>query len=388
MFDIRKLSGSKKIRTDWNMDMKLLSSFPEPKDDVDRAFFQFRARNADKPLRELLIKNIVSLFAIPVFIVAGIINELLCTKSRHHPDAVFLQIDSANGNIYPYEDFFPEEIEKEYPDLVHLHKTSFPSLSSVVMGGEPLRIWTKSVIRHPVNCYYNLLVLVHLLSINGVIKEFNPKAIINYRTEEDSTSSLCTLLCETTGREYICFMHGDYTLDINACFFRFSKYYIFDERYKNLFKASRCGDMKYIVYAPPGFKTFKVKDDPAFDYTYYFDGLHDNIDSVVNCLIQLSERGFRCTARPHPRFSNVKRIRELFQNAGLELQNNLTIGIKDSIENTKCAIGIASTTLSQAYYAGCTIVIDDMANINLYNELKKKHSISLERPHLLLSNII
>lgn len=387
MINLRRIVLKKNKKLNWEQQWKLMKSFPDPRDDIDRTYYQYSAINANVSAIEFFLYNTFSLFILPLFLLLSIYNRIMLKKERS-VSAIFLQVDNPNGVIYPYQDFFPDEIKNKYYDIKYIHEKNFPGFETVVYGREAIHLWRKCVSRNPFKIHLNLLIFVHLMSLNGLCIKYNPHAIITYRVESDSTSSINTHFCESLEKKYICFMHGDYMLQLRQCFFRFSEFYIWDKRYIDIFKISRCADNQYIVITPPTFKSISMRDYPYYDLTYFFDGDHDNVDRVKDIIMSCVKKGMRCSVRPHPRFSNIEYIKETFADDIINLQDTKAVTIKESIENTRYVVGKSSTVLSQAYFAGCTIVIDDITDPDLYQELRERRSISIERPHLLLSEFI
>lgn len=387
MISLRKLLLRKHNEMSWTEQKAVLRALPDPHDDIDRTYLHYQCVSANMGIIERITRNCLSIIAFPIFFIISLYNKAK-TKCDAPTKTVLLQVDNPNGVIYPYEDFMPSEFDIEYPQLKHIHIDDFPNLNSVVFGIVACKTVWECIKRHPLQFYLNFLIFIHIFSLNGVAKKYNPDDIITYRVESDCTSSVNTFFCEALSKQYICFMHGDYLIQLKQCFFRYSRYYIWDESYLETFRLSRCADMPFEIVVPPSFKEFSLSKTPNTDVTYYFDGDHDNIERVKDILKTLVTRDYTCAVRPHPRFSDLKDISNQFSDILIEVQDVKNCSIKESIENTKYAIGISSTVLSQAYFAGCTIIIDDISDPNLYDELKERRSISIMRPHIKLSSFL
>ena len=90
--------------------------------------------------------------------------------------------------------------------------------------------------------------------------------------------------------------------------------------------------------------------------------------------------------RPHPRFSDLDFIQKIFKD--IEVENYLEYNLDDSISDTLYIIGLNTTVLSQAYFSGKKVVIDNISMKNNFRDLKEKSYIMINRPHILLSNLI
>lgn len=358
---------------------------PVPSDDIDRALFHYLSCTANFYKIEKLALNVLSAFAIPIFLLCGLTNKLL-VKNITECDAVFLQVNDANNTVYPFDDFFPNEIRLEYKNIINIQKTKFFDFKSVVFDYKAIHIWKRLHRRYPFSLHFQLLVLIHMFSLNQLIIQYKPKSIITYRVETDPTSTLNTSFCESKGIDYVCFMHGDYLMQSIQCFFRFSKYYIW-EGYRPLFIESRCAEDQYIEIVPPFFNNSSIRTDDE-NVTYYFDGEDDDIEGVIAVLNKLIKSGYICYIRPHPRFSDISKIKNALINSAIKFQNPFDNDIHQSIINTKYAIGKHTTVLSQAYFCGCNIIIDDVTDRLLYDQLKERKYICILRPHQLLSEFV
>ena len=89
--------------------------------------------------------------------------------------------------------------------------------------------------------------------------------------------------------------------------------------------------------------------------------------------------------RPHPIYSDLHAVSDLFK--GAEIEAKETLAIENSILRTRNAISGYSTVLSQAYNAGVNIVIDDETNPEHYRKLKELQYNVLSYRHRLLSDL-
>ena len=70
------------------------------------------------------------------------------------------------------------------------------------------------------------------------------------------------------------------------------------------------------------------------------------------------------------------------------IENPKEISIKESLSRTKYAVGLATTVLSEAYFEGRTVVIDDISSKEKFDNLERRNFICLRRPHFLLSELM
>ena len=139
----------------------------------------------------------------------------------------------------------------------------------------------------------------------------------------------------------------------------------------------------------PGSMRIAKRDDIAvqYDYTYYL-GEEDlaTLQTIADTMRALHNQGKRISVRPHPRFSDVKLVSELFEYANIEDCKAVTI--EQSLLQTGGAVALYSTVLNQAANNGIPIVIDDIRNPVYFQKLKQLRYIGLSKEHKLLSQII
>ena len=100
---------------------------------------------------------------------------------------------------------------------------------------------------------------------------------------------------------------------------------------------------------------------------------------------KLVEKGYACEVRPHPRWSDIKVIKRVFQ--GITIQDTSKVSVYDAILMTNNAIGLSSTVMLQAFYNDVNVVIDDLSNPAKFKKLEGYQYIMLNKPHDLLSQI-
>ena len=181
-------------------------------------------------------------------------------------------------------------------------------------------------------------------------------------------------------------MHGDYLSTLSFAFQKYSVYYIWDESYKMMFEKLKCVS-PMIVYRPgkmKGIATLIDEKDCTYFATYYFsDETKAEVTTIANIFKKFENQGLRTKVRPHPRFSDMKMIKEVFKD--VEIENPQMCNLGDSISQSLYSIGLNTTVLSEAYFSGKKVVIDDLSNREKYEWLEKRGYIAMKRPHLLLS---
>ncbi len=98
--------------------------------------------------------------------------------------------------------------------------------------------------------------------------------------------------------------------------------------------------------------------------------------------------GYRCAIRPHPRLTNIKDLREVFNNTCIEIEDISKVNLSKSLGRTKYIVSKYSTVLTEARENELLAVIDDLSNPQVYEYLKKTMYINLDLIPLRLSKII
>lgn len=364
----------------------LIDSFPEPKDDIDRVYFHYKCRFHKAPRWKMFVLHLLGFAGIPVCLALYILNRLRGVQPDKH-DAVLI---NAMLPGMTYDDKLPPELREEFSDMHVLDLNDFPGIKTGIFSGRAFKYWLRLFLRHPLSGYVTFNCLTQLMNIERLIRIHAPKAIINYRVESTFASSMITRYCEEAGIEYICFMHGDYLVSKERAFARFSRMYLWDEHYIDIFTWARMPREQLRVYPP---RTYyldlpELPNGPAYDLTYYCSGGDAELPTVVDTLTRLSAAGKKCKVRPHPRFSDREKICSLLEPAGVYVEDALKLPLAQSIANTRYVAGKCSTVLSQAFYAGKSVVIDDISDVEFFESMADYRYIMLNKPHKLLSHIL
>lgn len=90
---------------------------------------------------------------------------------------------------------------------------------------------------------------------------------------------------------------------------------------------------------------------------------------ILDCLIFLTKDGKKASIRPHPRYSNLQMIREVFDGK-VNIEEVKVVSIEESVLRTENVISLYSTVLNQAFYNDVNVIIDDVANSTRFKQLK------------------
>ena len=230
-------------------------------------------------------------------------------------------------------------------------------------------------------------VMLKVAKYRAIIDSFGHLEVIAITGEFADTSSAMTQYCHENDIKHYDFMQGEAFGSPRSSFFHFDKCYVWDEHYKNMFIGFGATPEQFEVSLPQCLqKIGRNHNEKTIDYTYYLGGDPDEEMSIIStALKQLTTKGYACEVRPHPRWSDMEKVRKEFE--GISIQDTKSVNIDQSILQTKNAISLYSTVLLQAFYNDVNVVIDDLSAPDKFKMLEGYQYIMLNKPHQLLSEI-
>lgn len=282
-------------------------------------------------------------------------------------------------------DIIPPDLKDKYQDVKSVE------IKHEYFIDKPAKdIFLKCYKRYIFHPYFLLFNLRRISEACTMIHIYHPKALVVFARERDFAIPLVTLYCEKIGSEYVSFMHGDYIYSVDKAFLRFSTYYAWDDHYVKMLSDLKWPRNQFRIYVPKKLQGItQPRKNKKYDYyiTYYFGAeSHGRIRGVKKAFDIFSRFGYKCKIRPHPRFSDLKYLHQEF--CDYEIEDTKSVPLNKSFENTLYISALNSTVLSQAYYSGKEIVIDDYSDVNRYNLLLERRYIMLNKPHKLLSELV
>ncbi len=227
--------------------------------------------------------------------------------------------------------------------------------------------------------YFALKTAYKLAKYSSLIHRHHPLAIIVH-DEFSFTSSVLTHFCARHHVTHIDVMHGEKLFSLRDSYFRFDKCYVWDEHYRNLFISLNAAPEQFVVELP---ESMKFDLDKHFVKGYYADfkyylGLYNEqeIATIVNSMNIFMQSGKSVKFRPHPNYSDMKLLRKYVKEEQIELPQ---VNILESISSTNNVVGIYSTVLTQAYYNGKNVILDDISIKNQYESLKNLNYILIDK---------
>lgn len=377
-----------------NREMKqYIDSFSEPKDDYDRVYDNQQCAICGSSRCAMVLLNGIGLLAIPAFVFLYSLNRFLLRKEKKQK-ALLVCATNRTGKSYDYSGRIPQALYKEFGQIKMLKLQSFPRFTEGVLDFKCFFCWFGLVIRHPLSGFMNFRALLNLAGYNKLMIQYSPKAIINARQELNGFSSLITRLMESKKCEYINLMHGELMTDPNVAFVRFSRFYIWDAHYKNVLGWARVPSEQFIVFMPDLYKKrLERKENPDFDIAYILTGdektgVDPNLKKLKKILTALQENGCHCKVRPHPRWSNYQIVCKTFEGTGVQVDNALEVTTEETLKNTKYVAGHFSTVMTEAYYQGIPVILDDVTDRAVFQKMQDKMYFLLNKDHLLLSEML
>lgn len=349
---------------------RYMNSLKEPRDNIERSYNQYRCQMKLRGRVGAVFINIVSL---PMLIVYYFKKSDLVNNSNVS-DGVFI-----SGGIP--ENVIPTEVKNEFKiwTIVNSHRENLSDSDKF--------FFRRIIKKYPFSWHFLLKCLIKIRFYSYEIKAHMPRAIV-VCSEYSFTSSILTEYCRVNGIWHIDVMHGEKLFFMRDSFFCFDRCYVWDKVYVDLFLKLHADKQQFIIAVPDSMKVenqnFLKK---TVDFTYYLGGENQEIlKNIFECLKSLKEKGYCVAVRPHPRYSDINMIRNLFKTYVIEDIDK--IDIKTSILRSKHIVSLYSTVLNQAYHMGENIIIDDVTNQTAYYQLKELGYVVLNYRHELLSQIM
>ncbi len=362
---------------------RYLESFPDPRDDYERSWFKFKCFCEYCYYHRkwmLVFYNIGACMAFPI----------VRLRLSHPPKAIEerKKVEALYENVprLPNEDILPDVVRERYTNTADITRINY---EGIFLNQNAKKICKTLRKRYFFHFYFRLIVMIKLAQFAQYLYDYHPETILFYSCEREFAGPLQTLLCEMEDSKYEACMHGDYLYSLCFAFQRYSMYYTWDEFYNEMFRSLKCA-FPTTVYTPEKLKGIARKlDDDQCKYfaTYYFSAEDKKSALIIHSIFDgFRQHGLRCKIRPHPRFSDIEMLTEVFSDYEIEVPR--AYPLHDSIENSLFIIGLNTTVLSQAYFSGKNVVIDDVSMPEDYLQLDARGYIMIRRPHIILSELI
>lgn len=382
IFDIKKEHPSVQEQ------ISFLNDFGDPKDVIERSYSKYQCLlfYCYSKKQKVFLNTLCALallVLLPIYRIKGIRHD---KKLKHYKPEDRLLRKAAKR--IPITDIFPSKLSGQYKESVDYEGVSY---SQIYMTKDASSYLWRAIRRYPFRFHYHMVLLIRLSQASYLLSRYTPACITTYVCERKFADPILTEYYASHDVRYHGFMHGDYLFSIEQAFMHYTKYWVWAKHYEDLFRTLRC-DFDTEIYKPGKYSGIVKPRESVdqYDYyaTYYFsDETEESVEIVKNALLKLQEAGHRCKVRPHPRFSNKELILKEFQGI-IDIEDTNEMTIEASLECSYLTITQVSTVLSQAYYSGKKIVIDDISNPKAFGELREKRYILIDKADMLFSELL
>lgn len=343
-------------------------------DDLERSYLQYRCQVASLSVFRKIFLNVISLpypFLALYWLFKGF---LFCLQKKQSE----LQLGVA---VYLgfYDYVIPESLREKYQIIRCKNR-------SMLLFRDLLFLWKEGICFRFLSPYFCAKVLFKVAMYRGILSIESPELIIA-TSEYSFTSSILTRYCELEGRRHFNVMHGEKAFHIRDSYFRFHRCFIWDEHYRSLFLRLKAYPDQFIVELPRAFlKQYGNSHSSLGRLTYYLASEKGAQLEVIRNTLKVLQSRYNVFVRPHPRYSDFRTVRDLFNMFGFE--DPYQVGIDVSLESSEVVAGLCSTVLYQAYLGGKQVVIDDVSDPAAFQKLTEIDYIMLNKSHVLMSELV
>lgn len=355
---------------DVNKQKKYIAKLGNPRDEIERSYFQYKCQMQFNGKGITFLLNLVSLpMAMFYWIKYG---KKVQIDKLERKELVFFR-DGKPENI------LPKSLRKRYQSI-----ESNP-VEGIILTIKDKNFIKKIIRRYPFSWQFILKCLIKIGRYSFAIEEYSPEAIV-VCAEYSFTSSVLTAYCKQKKIKHIDVMHGEKMYYMRDSFFKFDECYIWNEYYEKVLTSMKAEKKQFIVEVPASLKfDGELNRTKIYDYTYYLGAESEEVlKKISEILNQLC--GKKIAIRPHPRYSNMEIVKKIFSFAIIE--DVKKVSIEQSLLQTGAAISLYSTVLNQALCNSIPIIIDNMSNPGNFNKLKELGYVCLYKEHKLLSEIL
>ncbi len=385
-FNRKILFDGKSIKKhrEMNEQKAYLQQLGEPKDQYERAYFKYKCHSYyHYSLFVKIFYNCAGLIMLPIFVVSTILRSKKCDLSPFTPQGAILIVSPSMG----YDDILPDEIAQKYPDII---KCKPLTIQDRRMDKDAFRIFIRCFKRYWRHPYFCLEALIRISGNCEMMYKYHPQAIVGYGWERDFIAPVLLEYCKSKGVDRITFMHGIFVYSIDKAFLTFTKYYVWEPFYVDMFTQLKAIPESLEIYKPKKYAPIVVprSNDKDYEYflTYYFTAeSKERLERIKKCLDLLTQNGKVCKLRPHPRFTDVQLLIKMFPSYLIE---DDSWSLADSMECSKFIAAYNSTVLAEAYYSNKEILLDDYVDPSKFQNMIERNYIMLSRPHRRMTDVI
>ena len=334
-----------------------LNSFDEPRNDVDRGFKQYLCQNFFVPKWKVVLFNIAGAISLPFVVILLLFKRCFVGKGNH------IEAMIENKGM---PEVVPAVVQEKYkPNYEYWGEGASMSFHDFVF-------LCRLILRAPLHPYFVLKAWMNIAYYSDMIYRHSPNVMIQFG-EFSFSSSILTDYCHRHGVKHIDIMHGEKLWFIRDSFFHYDECYVWDEYYADLFRSLKAESFQFRVALPSSMKidTASYKNQEYYaDYKYYLAlYTEEQIKWIVQSMEFAKREGKSVKYRPHPRYSDMELLRKYVKDEEIEMPKK--VGIMDSISNLEFAVGSYTTVLSQAWFSGKGVVLDDVTFKDQFDKLEE-----------------
>lgn len=275
----------------------------------------------------------------------------------------------------------PKSLNDEFK-LINGEKNSCLNLEDIKF------IFNNLIAKYPFSFYFILKNVFKMSLYRYNINLYPNASAVLVSAEYSFTSSFMTKYCNDIGLKHINYMHGEKLFYIRDSFIKFDRFYIWDKYYRKLFIDLNAYENQFIVELPETFVQKYVNNDSKKieqdRLTYYLQGIEtDNELKVIKKHLD-NFNYLEVRVRPHPIYSDTKKIKKIFNNRQIENEKD----IYQSLLEAKYIVSKYSTVLYEGYLMDKNIVIDDISSPDFFRLLKEFKYIIFTKNVIKLSDIL
>ena len=341
-------------------------------DDIDRAYKQYLCQNQlVRPKWKIALFNFIGAFAVPLTLLFLSLKRIFI---RHGSSIDCLIEQKGMPEVVPVivrERYHPSECY-EKGSSIGLDDFSF--------------VWqlTKKALWQP---FFVFKALMNVAQYSHLIYKYSPSVMIQFG-EFSFSGTVLTEYCHRHHVKHIDVMHGEKLFYIRDAFFHFDETYVWDQHYVDLLTSLRAESTQFRIAIPPSMciDTVKYKNPHVYaDYKYYLANFsEEELKSIVASMAFVKLEGKTVKYRPHPRYSDFSLLKKYVSEEEIEMPQQ--IGILASVSNLEYAVGSYTTVLTQAFFSGKKVLLDDVTFKDQYDKLKERRYILAEKSPQRLSD--
>ena len=324
-----------------------INKLGEPKDEIERSYFQYKCQIHHLNIFQRLFLNIISRIALILLF----LRPKRTTDFKENVENLFVFVHDERN------------VPQKYRSTSHL-KIEQINGSSWSSTANTLYLEIKKRYRH--HAYFLLKLRKKIGFYQYLIDSYKPNNIIT-SNEYSFTSSVLSLLCRRENVRHVDVMHGEKLFYFGDAFFYFDEISVWDEYYLNLFSELKAAYGSETVYFPIERFFIKSDDEPTVDYTYYLQMQTKKEMRKISLFLSKLQPA-RVAVRPHPRYTDISKCKKIFKN--FEVEDTTNISIEQSLARTKAVISVFSTVLLQAKCSSIAYYVDDISDAGKFNKLR------------------